>query len=250
MATLFSGQIGFWYQPTQRVNGTITGTVTRVNETSVTLTGLSLGLSSPTAYQGTKTMHFILGGVTNVLNVTGGSTYLGTFQLQDVDITVQDIQNRAFVVIRCDGYSTTFTVNFPSYPAKPVVKLVSKTPNSITVQYGTDSFGDGATGGTVTLKSGDSTLDTYSEAASHKTFTYSGLDPETTYTFSVSATNSYNNTSDGTDLEVTTPKAVAMYGSVNNFAKNIDKIYGSLNGQTKEIAKIYGSLDGVTKRIF
>ena len=257
MATFFSTQVGYWQQPSQKINGTLSGTVVRVDARHVTLTDLSLGLSSTSVYQGTKTLIFRLGTstvVSNTLNITGGSTYLGTFSLQNVPISVTNTQKNATVTWQSsDNMAGSFGITFAPYPAAPTVSIVSKTANSITLKYGVSSFGSAT--GTVTLRAGTSSssltaIDTYDQAGSTKTFTYTGLEADTTYYFNVVATNSDGNTEHSGTINTTTLKGVAMYGSVNNFSRNIEKIYGSVNGQTKEVKKIYGSLNGVTKRIF
>lgn len=254
MATFFSAQVGYWQQPFQKINGTLSGTVTRLDASHVGLSGLSLGLSSPSVYQGTKTLGFNLNGFTNTLVINGGSTYLGTFSLQSFSIQVTNTQKNAIVTWwSSDNLSGNFGISFPAYPAVPTVSIVSKTANSITLEYGVSSFGSAT--GTVTLNAGTSSssltaIDTYTQAGSTKTFTYTGLDADTTYYFNVVATNSDDNTAQSDIINTTTLKNVAMYGSVNNFTRNIEKIYGSVNGQTKEVKKIYGSVNGVTKRIF
>lgn len=255
MATFFSGkQVGIWGQQNRPILGTLTGTVTRTDATHVSLTGLSLILGSSTVYTGTKTLQFMVGAQNNTLNITGGSTSLGTFSLANSGVTVANIANSATVTWRSsDNMNGGFVISFPPYPAQPTVEDTSKTAYSITIKYGVSSFGTGSTG-TVTLKAGTSpdsltAIDTHDQTG-YKTFTYSGLNADTTYYFAAVATNSDGKSvSSGTE-HTTTLKDVTMYGSVDNWAKEIDKIYGSLNGQTKEIAKIYGSVNGVTKRIF
>lgn len=255
MTTFFSGQqVGIWGAQNKPILGTLTGTVTRTDATHVSLTGLSLMLSSSSVYFGTKILHFMVGGQINTLNITGGSTNLGTFSLVNTGVTVANIAKSATVTWRSsDNMNGGFVISFPPYPAQPTLEDTSKTAYSITVKYGVSSFGIGSTG-TVTLKAGTSSdsltaIDTYDQTG-YKTFTYSGLNADTTYYFEAVATNSDNKSAASSTEHTTTLKDVTMYGSVDNWAKEIDKIYGSLNGQTKEIAKIYGSVSGVTKRIF
>ncbi len=51
-------------------------------------------------------------------------------------------------------------------------------------------------------------------------------------------------------VTVTPTFTTAIYASVMNKAKIIDKIYAPVNGKTKKIAKIYASVNGKTKLIF
>ena len=139
------------------------------------------------------------------------------------------------------------------------MQIVAKTATSITLKYGTTNFGV-PNSGTVTLYGGTDSepttaLDTYN-ATGDKEYTFTGLTPDTKYYFRAKAANSELESDYSATIDETTLKDVAMYGSVNNWAKEIIKIYGSLKDEdtgknvTKEIIKIYGSVEGKTKRIF
>lgn len=46
------------------------------------------------------------------------------------------------------------------------------------------------------------------------------------------------------------PRPVALYGSVNGEAEEVERLYGSVNGEAKKIVKLYGSVGGVAKEVF
>lgn len=138
-------------------------------------------------------------------------------------------------------------------PEIPTVSFVSATGDSITVSYGTTSFGDPATG-TVELygcvyTGTDAIIDTKTTIGQSE-FTWTGLTPGTTYAFKAKADNGYQSTAFSDELLATTQGSVALYGSVNNQTKRVKKLYGSVNGQTKLIKKLYGSVNGETKLVY
>lgn len=150
--------------------------------------------------------------------------------------------------------SDTLTFTSPTTPPNtPTISIGNVTANSVTVTYGTTSFGNPSTG-VVTLYGGTSAAPTTTinttNTTGDKTFVYTGLTPETTYYFRARANNGQLNSNYSTEISVITPFDRRFYGSVNNQTKKIAKLYGSVNGQTKEIIKLYGSVNGQTKRIF
>lgn len=141
---------------------------------------------------------------------------------------------------------------FAIAPNTPTVSIDNVSSNSITLTYGTSSFGYPSTG-TVSLCGGTSSsptnvIDTYNETG-NKTFTFNGLTPETTYYFRAKADNGILTSDYSADVSATTLLATKLYGSVNGETKQIVKLYGSVNGETKQITKLYGSVNGETKRI-
>lgn len=145
------------------------------------------------------------------------------------------------------GFPGTYTP-----PATPTISVVSSTARSITIIYGTTSFGNPSTG-TVTLYGGTSPNPTSAvtsyNATGNITAILSNLKPGTTYYYRARATNGQLSSDYSITVSAST-KFIGMYGSVNGQAKKIQKMYGSVNGQTKEIQKLYGSVNGLTKRIF
>lgn len=124
------------------------------------------------------------------------------------------------------------TVYFPpSYvaPTTPTISATVTSPTSITITYGTTSFGNPATG-TVTLYGGTTASPTTSidttNTTGDKTYTFTGLSPETTYYFRAKANNGQLDSDYSTEISVTTPLDKGLYGSVNGEAKKVEKLYG------------------------
>lgn len=46
------------------------------------------------------------------------------------------------------------------------------------------------------------------------------------------------------------PRPVALYGSVDGEAEEVEHLYGSVDGEAKKIIKLYGSVGGVAKEVF
>lgn len=117
-------------------------------------------------------------------------------------------------------------------PDTPTISATATGPTSISITYGTTSFGNPSTG-IVTLY-GDTTanpttsIDT-TNTTGDKIYTYTGLTPNTTYYFRAKANNGQLDSAYSTEITVTTP--------IDN------RLYGSVNGQTKEIIKLYGPID-------
>ena len=176
-----------------------------------------------------------------------------------------DITSSEVVTLVCyaDAYGGTYSTEpmtdvfvpasaFAVAPATPTVSVDSVSSDSVSLTYGTTSFGNPPTG-TVTLFGGTSsspttTIDTYNSTG-NKTFTFSILNPATTYYFRAVASNGTLSSNYSTEVSATTLQAMKLYGSVNNKTKQIQKLYGSVNGKTKRIDKLYCSVGGVTKRI-
>lgn len=139
-------------------------------------------------------------------------------------------------------------------PEIPTVSLVSVSGNSITVSYGTTSFGDPAVG-TVWLYGGlaageDAVIDSKTTIGQSE-FTWTDLIPGETYAFKARADNGYATSAFSEQLDITIPAGTPVfYGSVNGQTKKVKKLYGSVNGQTKLVKKLYGSVNGVTKLVY
>lgn len=130
------------------------------------------------------------------------------------------------------GLSGSITLPNPYVaPTTPTISATATSPTSITITYGTTSFGIPSTG-TVTLYGGTTASPTTSidttNTTGNKTFTFSGLSPETTYYFRARANNGQLNSNYSTEISVTTPLDKGLYGSVNGEAKRITKLYGSV----------------------
>ena len=140
------------------------------------------------------------------------------------------------------GLSGSITLPNPYVaPTTPTISATATSPTSITITYGTTSFGVPSTG-TVTLYGGTTASPTTSidttNTTGNKTFTFSGLSPETTYYFRARANNGQLNSNYSTEISVTTPLDKGLYGSVNDEAKKVTKIYGAV----RELIGISGSI--------
>lgn len=206
-------------------------------------------------------------GITDSVTVTGGSAQTVTWNFSgSTTSNIVWLNNTSFSVgtsdtsanIQCiiaGEVTGSTTIYFdPAYvaPATPTISATASGPNTISVTYGTTSFGNPSSG-TVTLYGGTSSSPTTSlntnNTTGNKTFSHTGLVPGITYHYRARANNGQLSSNYSTEITVTTP-FIGMYGSVNGITKKVVKLYGSVNGQTKEIKKLYGSVNGVTKRIF
>lgn len=150
----------------------------------------------------------------------------------------------AGAVLGCSG-----TIDIPSQitaPSTPTISLTSVTSDSITVSYGTTSFGVPSTG-TVYLYGGTSsnptTQITSKTTTGQSSFTWTGLNASTTYYLRSNAANGSATSVYSTELVATTSAPVTTAA-----------FYGSVGGQTKKVKKLYGPVEvtevtGVTGEI-
>ena len=205
---------------------------------------------------------------TDSVTVTGGSAQTVTYpiftnaystaqvSLNDTSFTVGSTATSYTLSCVISGEETGYiTINFDrtyTAPTTPTVSAVVNSSSSITLTYGTTSFGYPASG-TVQLYGGTSanpeTVISTNNTTGDKVFTHTHLTPGTTYYYRVRVYNGQLWSNYSTEITATT-NSVSLYGSLNNQTKRISKLYGSVNGQTKEIQKLYGSVNGVTKRIY
>lgn len=130
-------------------------------------------------------------------------------------------------------------------PDTPTISATATGPTSISITYGTTSFGNPSTG-IVTLY-GDTTanpttsIDT-TNTTGDKTYTYTGLTPNTTYYFRAKANNGQLDSAYSTEITVTTPINNGLYGSVNGEAKRVIKLYGPVEETIYEyrVTNFYG----------
>lgn len=236
-----------------QMRGTLDGVVTR-NNNSVSLFNLTLSLSTLVNVSGTKNFTFTLNGVANTiyLNITTPKKDLGTYSLSNVNFTVQSGEwQKQIPWYTSDNQGGSFVVTFPVAPTKPTVVSAGTGFRTISVTYGTTSFGAPSTG-VVRLYGGTDPnsgplLDTYANTGT-KTFTLADVLSNTTYYFRAVADNSQKLTNSDR-LDVTSQKDPKFLGSARGKAVRIKKMYCSKDGKTANM-KFYGSVSGVTKRIF
>ena len=208
-------------------------------------------------------------GVTDVVTVTGGSQETVTFpnfnntytsgvaNVSSTSFSVNPNATSAGIQIAIVGENTgSTTIYFDATyqpPTTPTLTVTATSSTSISITYGTTSFGNPSSGNIV-LKYGTSgstintVLDTQSTTGNH-TFTHTGLTPNTTYYYKATATNTQSLSASSATKSITTPKP-PMYGSVNKQTKTVVKFYGSVNGLSKNVVKYYGSVNGKTEQIF
>lgn len=201
-------------------------------------------------------------GNTQLKRVTGITMNNGTHNYGDVSFSVSTSQTTAIIQFRSsegNSYYYNMSVAFPSgatVPTAPTISEVSVGAGSITISYGTTSFGTAGSGVVKLYMSENSDFSSEIEVSSKITVGQSnavitGLSHRKTYYFRSRATSSVGNSNYSNTLGPLTPNPAAkIYGSVNNMTSMIVKNYGSVNSQTKQITKIYGSENGQTKLIF
>ena len=183
-------------------------------------------------------------GVSDTVTVTGGSAQTVNYpDWSNAYSTSQvSLNNTSFSVsssstsstISCsivDEYTGSTTISYdPSYvaPTTPTISISSSDASSVTVVYGTTSFGNPPTG-TVTLYGGASAspttaLDT-TTTTGDRSFTHTGLTSGTTYYYRARANNGQLNSNYSTEIAITL---------------NEHNLYGSVNGETKKVEKLYG----------
>lgn len=193
------------------------------------------------------------------LTMSGGS---GTHNYGNVKFTVGTSDTTATLQFRSsegNSYYYSFDVSFPTgatVPSTPTISLVETAAGSITISYGTNSFGTAGSGTVKLYMSENSGFSGETEVASKTTTGQSsviitGLSHRKNYYFRARATSSVGNSSYSNSVGPVTPNpAVKIYGSANGNTMMITKPYGSVNGNTKQITKIYGSVNGLSKLIY
>lgn len=260
MATFFSGAtIGYWSSTSNYIYGTLTGNVSRSGNT-VTLSGMSLAMTTRYASTGSGPYWFEVNGTRTSYTCTASGTSLGSHSLNNTSFSVSTTQTSASVSWKsADGNSGSFTVTFPSgatVPNTPTNSLVGYGAGSITISYGTASFGTAGSGTVSLYMATDSSFSDEVEVASktttgQSTFTVTGLSHRNTYYFRSRATSTVGNSNYSTTVGPVTPNpAVKVYGSVAGKTAMVVTPYGSVAGKTKKIVKIYGSVNGKTKLVY
>lgn len=206
-------------------------------------------------------------GVTDTVTVTGGSAQTVTFptfsntytssqaSISNTSFTVSGTATSKTIQIEIAGENTgSTTIYFDATyvaPTTPTITATANSGSSITINYGTTSFGNPSTG-TIYLYYGTSSstittlLDTKTTTGTN-TFTHTGLNGNTTYYY---RTRAYNGQLYSSYVSTSATTKAPLYGSVGGQTKTVQKLYGSVNGQTKAIQKFYGSVNGQTKRIY
>lgn len=249
-------QSSYWDQPSNIKYYHWTGNWSK-NGNTITLSNMQLWMTFTYTSGGT--------GVTDVVTVTGGSAqtvYYANFSntytspavsINNTSFTVSSSQTSSTISIQIQGENTgSTTIYYDSTYVAPTTPTISAVVNgtSVTITYGTTSFGNPSTG-TITLYGGTSANPTTSIASSNttgnNTYTHTGLSPNTTYYYRTRATNGQLNSSYASTTATTSSP---FYGSINAKSKLIQKFYGSVGGKTKQVIKFYGSVNGKTKRIF
>ncbi len=263
MAQFLDGvNIGFWGSSNNTMYGTLNGTVTRSGNT-VTLSSMTLKITTRYASTGSGTIWFEVNGTRTSMYINAGSsgtTNLGTHNLNNTSFGVTTTQTSKDVSwLSSDSKSGTFPVTFPSgatVPNTPTNSLVGYGAGSITVSYGTTSFGTAGAGTVSLYMATDSSFSDEIEVASKTTTgqsetTITGLSHRNEYYFRSRATSTVGNSSYSTTVGPVTPNpAVKIYGSVNGSTAMVITPYGSVSGETKRIVKIYGSVNGEAKLIY
>lgn len=201
-------------------------------------------------------------GNTQLKRVTGITMNNGTHSYGNISFSVSTGQTSATLQFRSsEGSSYYYNMNlsFPSgetVPDAPTASLVTYGAGSITVSYGTDSFGTAGSGTVSLYMATDSSFSDEVEVASKTTTgqsetTITGLSHRNEYYFRSRATSTVGNSNYSTTVGPVTPNpAVKIYGSVAGSTAMVVTPYGSVAGKTKRIVKIYGSVLDKSKLIY
>ena len=236
----------------------LTGVETR-NGNTVTLSSLRLYFTmSGTAWgTGSEDVSIRSGGcegtalstTTVYWDMGGGSTTSNTVSLNDVSFSATTTQQSQTLYLTAPGGDcASFTAYFPAdtvAPDKPTVSIVEATDTSITVSFGTESFGSPSTG-TVYLYRGiapaASAQVTSKTTTGQSTYTVTGLTTGTTYYFRARANNGYliSPYSDSVSAVAKAQTNLGFYGSVNSQTAKVYKLLGPVNSVGKCVRKLYG----------
>lgn len=260
MATFFSGQnIGYWSSTSNYIYGTLTGNVSRSGNT-VTLSGMNLSLTTRYTSTGSGQLWFEVNGTRTTFTASASGTSLGSHGLNNTSFSVSTSQTSASVSWKSsDGNTGSFTVTFPSgatVPNTPTISLEGFGAGTVTISYGTTSFGTAGSGTVYLYQATNSSFTDEVQVASKTTtgqssVTIGNLSHRETYYYRSRANSTVGNSSYSSTVGPVTPNpAVKIYGSVNGSSTMIVTPYGSVNGKTKVIKKIYGSVEGKTKLIY
>lgn len=150
--------------------------------------------------------------------------------------------------------SGSATIHIPSSytkPNKPTISAVANDSHSITVTYGTSSFGTPSSG-TVYLYGGTSSSPS-SQIASKtstgsSTFVFNNLTPNTTYYFRSNASNGqlwsdYSST-------VSAKTKIGNYAPVSGKSRAVKKYYAPISSKSRSVLKLYDSNNGKSRRIY
>lgn len=253
MAFFSNTRVGNFPTTQNPMFGTLNGAVTRVGNT-VSLNNLSLQLTSQTPVMGNKNFAFTLNGTTTVcpIQLTTANRNLGIFSLSSTSFAINDGDwQKVISWSTSDGFSGTFNVEFPTFPDKPTISSACVGFGTISVKYGTTSFG-APSSGVVELFGGPENPPSHiidsNTSTGDKTFTLTNVLSDTTYYFMARAYNlKRERLSD--KISIKSQKTPIFYGSANGRAVRIKKLYCSVDGKTKNM-KFYGSVNGKTKRIY
>lgn len=253
MAQLLDGAtLGTWSGYTRYVY--LSGDVSRSGNV-VTLSNLQYHFSATgaAAYGYNETLYIkqgssILSSTSTQWRFTGGTS--PTINLNNASTTVGASDTSLVLSLGCDNETVTadFTITFPAgytAPDTPTVRVVSSTATSVTIEYGTTSFGNPNTG-TVYLYQG--TTSTPTAQAESKTATgltqttITGLTAGVTYYFRARAYNEqlYSGYSTAVSVVPSIDASIGLLGSVNDAATEVRTLLGSVSGAARRIVKLYG----------
>ena len=191
--------------------------------------GYSIGGSGATTSSATNvTLNYPTIGDNVVATVSG--TYDA---VNSTTITVTGGVQLGYYGSTWGGTNLSGTINLPSVgPAKPTVSATPTSTTSISVTYGTTSFGSVGSG-TVYLYGGTSSSPTTEidskTTTGDSTISLTGLTEGTSYYYRARAYDGTHYSSYSDEVEVKTPVEVKhneFYGSVSNAATSAQKFYG------------------------
>ena len=198
MATTVNlGTIGYWSSSTNYMYGELTYTATR-NGTTITLSGMKLKITSRYSSNGSSSFWFKVNGTNTsfTINISGTSTNLGTYSLNNTSFTSAIGNTSARVSWESsDSKNGDFTVSFDSGQSTPNTPTISATCNSSdssSVTWGTTSVGYPTA--TVYLygdtNSNPTTQLTTKTTTGNTTYSHTGLSGNTKYYYKATAANS------------------------------------------------------------
>ena len=198
---------------------TVPGAPTSVTATSTGATTANVSFTAPASDGGATITSYTAtsspGGITGSISQAGSGTISMTGLTAGTAYTFTvKATNSAGTSVASSASNSITTVGAPSYPTSVVATATGK--RSATVSFGAPSSNNGSAVTSYTATSSPGGLSQTLTQTTGGTFTFDGLQPGTSYTFAVTATNAIGTSAAATSNSVTTtPLVVASLSAIS-----------------------------------